>query len=684
MELSLDAGSAAIVDARSSLRGKPSPRHLRYYTKTAGAYFTPRGIVTWIVRTALREVTRKTLSPRSIGWNPAERAADLPLLRICDPAMGDGIFLEEAGLQLKTILGDYLKFQGRAFEVRGCLIPNPGEWVAANCLYGVDLDQSSVFEARRRIQDSLCPDASSDVTKKLEAHLVQGDALLDPLADRITADGADSRDVTRHSFRVDSGMFSWAIRFPEVFATEAPERRGFDIVVGNPPWEVIKVNDREFFDRLMPGFSKLPKDEREQTKTLLLRKPEVASEYHRYVRTVKNAAEALRHSQILSHQFDGREVYHGAWELNTFRLFIELGFYLTRRGGWYSLVVPSSFIGELSSVGLRRLLLDNAALKWVVAFHPAVKAFNTVDHPFCIFLAKRGGRTSRFRCIDGVTSVEGLDKRLQRAPFVDRSLLDSVAPDTATFISAGNETELQILRTLHLFPPLGHRVEGSWNARPARDIDETRDRHLLTTERTRYRFLKGKAVFPFLIRSNLLTHWVREDLYSKRDAHSQQSRIVWRDVTRPNMARRMYATIAPSRYAIGNSLNYIVPEQSNEEKRYLVAVMNSLVFEFQARKISKNSHMNMFVMRQIPVPRLRTGDPLFDEIVNETSAILNEESIPPRLRELTQGRIDALIAAAYALKPRELKYALSGYSRVAHEYKSLVLREFSKVISRGS
>ena len=37
-------------------------------------------------------------------------------------------------------------------------------------------------------------------------------------------------------------FFNWPLEFPEVFA-----RKGFDVVLGNPPWERIKVQEKEFF-----------------------------------------------------------------------------------------------------------------------------------------------------------------------------------------------------------------------------------------------------------------------------------------------------------------------------------------------------------------------------------------------------------------------------------------------------
>lgn len=44
-------------------------------------------------------------------------------------------------------------------------------------------------------------------------------------------------------------FFHWEIEFPDVFT---PERKGFDAVVGNPPWEIQKPNSKEFFSNIDP------------------------------------------------------------------------------------------------------------------------------------------------------------------------------------------------------------------------------------------------------------------------------------------------------------------------------------------------------------------------------------------------------------------------------------------------
>ena len=50
-------------------------------------------------------------------------------------------------------------------------------------------------------------------------------------------------------FTEDLRPFCWELEFPEVFFTEEgllKQEAGFDIMIGNPPWEAIKYHDTEF------------------------------------------------------------------------------------------------------------------------------------------------------------------------------------------------------------------------------------------------------------------------------------------------------------------------------------------------------------------------------------------------------------------------------------------------------
>ena len=47
----------------------------------------------------------------------------------------------------------------------------------------------------------------------------------------------------------DLKFFHWELEFPDVFT---PDRSGFDAMIGNPPWDVMKPNSQEFFTDFDP------------------------------------------------------------------------------------------------------------------------------------------------------------------------------------------------------------------------------------------------------------------------------------------------------------------------------------------------------------------------------------------------------------------------------------------------
>ena len=52
----------------------------------------------------------------------------------------------------------------------------------------------------------------------------------------------------------EQDFFHWPLEFPEVFARG---RRGFDVVLANPPWDKLKVERHDFFQRFIPGLKRV-------------------------------------------------------------------------------------------------------------------------------------------------------------------------------------------------------------------------------------------------------------------------------------------------------------------------------------------------------------------------------------------------------------------------------------------
>jgi hypothetical protein len=169
------------------------------HRKRTGSYFTPERVVGMVVESALGR------------WAGSD-AQTLAGLTLCDPAIGGGAFLLEAGEQL---LGLFERQLGRG---RGSEAGPLRSRMVLPCLYGVDIDPLAVAVAEASLW-LWAGDRTLDPAR-LGTNLRVGDALY----------GSDGGRDERHALAPDV-PFDWPAEFPTVFA-----RGGFDLLLGNPPW----------------------------------------------------------------------------------------------------------------------------------------------------------------------------------------------------------------------------------------------------------------------------------------------------------------------------------------------------------------------------------------------------------------------------------------------------------------
>ncbi|WP_327209833.1 Eco57I restriction-modification methylase domain-containing protein [Rhizobium leguminosarum] len=175
--------------------------------------------------------------------------------------------------------------------------------------------------------------------------------------------------------------FHWSLEFPAIMA-----RGGFDVVVGNPPWERIKLQEKEFF---------------------AARDPEIAtasnkSEREKLIKALKNAAPGTAQSQLAA-EFEfakraseaasvfvrktRRFPLSGSGDVNTYALFSELFSQLTRAGGRAGIIVPTGIATDSSTSAFFRDLVANRRLVSLHDFQTGLGYFDDIGHArfkFCL------------------------------------------------------------------------------------------------------------------------------------------------------------------------------------------------------------------------------------------------------------------------------------------------------------
>jgi hypothetical protein len=107
-------------------------------------------------------------------------------------------------------------------------------------------------------------------------------------------------------------FFHWPVEFPDIIA-----KGGFDVVIGNPPWERVKLQEEEFFAARDPEIANAKNAAARKKLIAALEEtnPHLAAEWHAAVRTAACESAYLRRS--------GRYPFGGVGDINTYAVFAD-------------------------------------------------------------------------------------------------------------------------------------------------------------------------------------------------------------------------------------------------------------------------------------------------------------------------------------------------------------------------
>ena len=155
----------------------------------------------------------------------------------------------------------------------------------------------------------------------------------------------------------EHAFFHWHLAFPNVFGQkrnldEANDPTGwsggFDVVLGNPPWERIKLQEKEFFASRSPQIANAPNKAARQRLIQQLAREDAPPEDKRLLAdflAAKRKAEGV--SQLI--RSGGRFPLTRTGDLNTYAVFAETGLRLVNPRGRAGLIVPTGIATDHST-----------------------------------------------------------------------------------------------------------------------------------------------------------------------------------------------------------------------------------------------------------------------------------------------------------------------------------------------
>ncbi|MDR3703936.1 MAG: hypothetical protein P4L56_30085 [Candidatus Sulfopaludibacter sp.] len=220
--------------------------------------------------------------------------------------------------------------------------------------------------------------------------------------------GGDYVDIVRQAVAgaapedelADATALPFDLAFPEVFFPygNVENRRGFDAVLGNPPWDRMLPADKEFFATYNFEILNTPTvRERARIQRELEAVPVIADRYGHYIagfRGMERVVDAFYPFQVA--EIDGERTIG---KQDAFRAFMERDTQLLAPGGSTGVVVPSAFHANEGATGVRRLYFERMAMRCCYSFENRRKLFEIDSRfKFATVVAARPGPTKEFSC----------------------------------------------------------------------------------------------------------------------------------------------------------------------------------------------------------------------------------------------------------------------------------------------
>lgn len=178
--------------------------------------------------------------------------------------------------------------------------------------------------------------------------------LLAQLFDEAKTKTAALRQVEAYAQRFH--FFHYEVAFPEAFAGT---RKGFDVIVGNPPWDKTKFTDTDFFPQYHSNYRSLKNSEKVAVQKRLLESVHISAAYQ----SVQRQAEAANNYYKAAYPLN-----KGTGDGNLFRFFVERNLGLLNAGGSLNYVLPSALMFEEGSMGLRRHIFSKCRMPFFYSF----------------------------------------------------------------------------------------------------------------------------------------------------------------------------------------------------------------------------------------------------------------------------------------------------------------------------
>lgn len=551
----------------------------------------------------------KTNDVEELGGASSELAMSIDQklidVKICDPAIGSGAFpmglLRELYACRKSI---EIFEEDNAADIKRHIIQNN--------IYGVDIEKGAVDIARLRFWLALIIDEKEPMPlPNLDFKIMQGNSLLESykgvdldVTSKKLKTGKDTKktrgvlslgfeetdvqktiqdlvksyfSITDHTLRAqrrqqidkyvkdyikicaegnhevqdavdeleipNDQFFLWHTYFADVF-----EQGGFDIVIGNPPYNEVRDLDKEL-------------------------------------------QESYKKSLFYAQARGGR--------LNLFQFFYPLALYILKSYGICSFITQNSILAEESAIGNRKMIFSDSLVLKVDSFperdNVRLRVFESVKMSVAILLIRK-----QTNIVDQTFHVNVWKDKFMSSKSIlkiSKQEIMQVYPNDLVIPICDN-IRWNILSKMR-------RVGISSINAQAGEIDMTKYKSNFSQDKIAYRVVTGAQVLRYRLTDTpsqgSVLYLKKADLSESRYAAFEQERIVMQRITGVDSKIRIIATMLPKCTYCANSTNYISGCSNQIDLLYLLGVLNSKSINFFFKQTSTNTNVTSKEIAKFPI-----------------------------------------------------------------------------------
>lgn len=467
--------------------------------------------------------------------------------------------------------------------------------------------------------------------------------VLELLGEHAAPKHAEKRAATREAC-LEARVLHWPLAFPLVHAAG-----GFTCVLGNPPWERIKLQEEEFFASRNTDVAEAKnKAERSQRIQWLSEgmlaahlqpdaghsavQAQAEQRLYREFLSARRTAEAASAFAHVKGDDGGRYPLTGVGDVNTYALFAETISQVTAESGRSGFIVPTGIATDDSTKAYFGDITQRGRLVSLYDFENREAIFPSVhrSYKFCLLTLGASDR-AEFVCFAAqVAQLQDPRRRFTLTP--DEFRL--INPNTLTCPVFRSERDAELTKKLYRAAPVlidEGRADGNpWGIRFMTMFHMSNDSHLFadTPGEGLLPLYEAKLIHQFDHRwatygedgsSRDVTlaekvdpdfgvtprYWVEESEVTQRLEEKDWQRdwlFGWRGIARATDERSVIGALFPLS-GVGNSCHLVLPkaEMTPQLVAALVANVSSLTFDFVARQKLGGINFNFFIPKQLPV-----------------------------------------------------------------------------------